>query len=119
MGIGLFSNKIVFIVLFVIYGFYTALTTGIERALVVEIVPETQKGSALGLHSAIVGLGLLPASIIAGVLWDLMGQSMPFIFGGIMAFITSIGIFIVLSKKNKKWWIDKNGRARYNATEST
>ncbi|GHV72965.1 MFS transporter [Spirochaetia bacterium] len=102
LGIGLFSNKIVFIVLFVIYGFYTALTTGIERALIVEIVPETQKASSLGLHSAIVGLGLLPASIIAGILWDLMGQSMPFIFGGIMAFITSIGIFILLSKKNIK-----------------
>ncbi|GHU39448.1 MFS transporter [Spirochaetia bacterium] len=99
LGIGLFSNKILFIVLFVIYGFYTALTTGIERALIVEIVPETQKASSLGLHSAIVGLGLLPASIIAGVLWDLAGQSMPFIFGGIMAFITSIGMLILLSKK--------------------
>ncbi|GHU23052.1 hypothetical protein FACS1894172_00960 [Spirochaetia bacterium] len=49
-------------------------TTGIERALIVEIVPETQKASSLGLYSALVGLGLLPASIIAGVLWDLMGQ---------------------------------------------
>jgi MFS family permease len=99
MGIGLFSDKRIFIILFVIYGFYTALTTGIERALIVEIVPETQKASALGLHAAIVGFGLLPASIIAGILWDLLGQSTPFIFGGVLAFITSIGVFVIFSIK--------------------
>jgi len=96
LGIGLFSDKTIFIILFVIYGFYTALTTGIERALIVEIVPETQKASALGLHAAIVGFGLLPASIIAGLLWDYIGRATPFIFGGILAFITSIGVFIIL-----------------------
>lgn len=97
LGIGLCSDKAVFIVLFIVYGFYTALTTGIERALIVEIVPETQKASALGLYAAIVGFGLLPASIIAGLLWDLMGQSTPFIFGGTLAFITSVGVFVVFA----------------------
>lgn len=97
LGIGLFSNKALFIILFIIYGFYTALTTGIERALIVEIVPETQKASSLGLYAAIVGIGLLPSSLIAGLLWDLIGQSIPFIFGGILAFITSIGVFIIFS----------------------
>lgn len=98
-GIGLFSDKPLFIALFVIYGFYTALTTGVERALIVEIVPETQKASALGLHAAIVGIGLLPASIIAGLLWDSINQSMPFLFGGTLAFITSIGVFIIFSAR--------------------
>jgi len=103
LGIGLFSDKTLFIVLFIIYGFYTALTTGVERALIVDIVPETQKASALGLHAAIVGIGLLPASIIAGILWDTVNQSMPFLFGGVLAFITSIGVFIIFSaKKNDK-----------------
>jgi MFS family permease len=102
LGIGLFSDKTLFIILFVIYGFYTALTTGVERALIVETVPETQKASALGLHSAIVGIGLLPASIIAGILWDNIGQSMPFIFGGVLAFVTTVGVFIVLSKNKIK-----------------
>ncbi|MCL2175171.1 MAG: MFS transporter, partial [Treponema sp.] len=100
-GIGLFSDKSLFIVLFIIYGFYTALTTGIERALIVDIAPETQKASALGLHAAIVGIGLLPASIIAGVLWDSVNQSMPFLFGGILAFITTVGVFIIFSTSRK------------------
>ena len=90
-----------FVLLFIIYGFYTALTTGIERALITEIAPESQKASALGLHAAIVGFALLPASVIAGVLWDFFGQSVPFIFGGVLAFITCIGVFMVLSVKEK------------------
>jgi MFS family permease len=101
LGIGLFSNKVLFIILFIVYGFYTALTTGVERALIVEIVPEEQKASALGLYAAIVGIGLLPASIIAGLLWNLMGQSIPFIFGGILAFLTSISVYILFTLYKK------------------
>jgi MFS family permease len=98
LGIGLFANKELFILLFVIYGVYTALTTGVERALVVEIAGDAHKASALGLHSAIVGLGLLPASIIAGLLWDRMGQPAPFICGGLLAFFTCICVFLLFSK---------------------
>jgi len=86
-------------VLFVMYGFYTALTSGVERALVVEIAGETQKASALGLHSAVTGLGLLPASIIAGFLWDYAGESTPFFFGATLGLITAAGVFIIFSRK--------------------
>jgi len=100
-GLGLFAHKTVFIALFILYGFYTALTTGAERALIVEIVPETQKASALGLHAAVVGFGLLPASVIAGLLWEHMGQAVPFIFGGSMALITAVGILIIFRHREK------------------
>jgi len=99
LGIALTANTGVFITLFVIYGFYTALTAGVERALIVDIVPEEHKAGALGLHSSIVGIGLLPASVIAGLLWEKIGPSAPFFFGGVLAFITCIGVFVVLSGK--------------------
>ena len=98
-GFALFTGKTIFIVLFVMYGFYTALTSGVERALVVEIAGETQKASALGLHSAVTGLGLLPASIIAGFLWDYAGESTPFFFGATLGLITAAGVFIIFSRK--------------------
>jgi MFS family permease len=101
LGIALMSSNIAFIALFVIYGFYTALTTGAERALIVDIVPPEHKAGALGLHAAIAGIALLPASVIAGFLWKQLGPSAPFLFGGILAFITCIGVFIVLSVKNR------------------
>ena len=102
LGIALLANNAAFIALFVIYGFYTAMTAGVERALIVDIVPEEHKAGALGLHAAIVGIGLLPASIIAGFLWEWLGPSAPFIFGGILAFVTCAAVFIILSLKPAK-----------------
>jgi len=103
LGIALLSNNVAFVALFVIYGFYTALTAGVERALIVDIVPPENKAGALGLHAAIVGIGLLPASIIAGLLWEWLGPSAPFLFGSTLAFVTSIAVFIILSvKKTEK-----------------
>ena len=101
MGIALLSNSIIFIALFILYGFYSAMTAGVERALIVDMVPPENKAGALGLHAAIVGIGLLPASVIAGFLWKWFGPSSPFLFGGGLAFITCIGVFIILSGKNK------------------
>jgi MFS family permease len=97
LGIALVAHNGAFIALFVIYGFYTALTAGVERALIVDIAPPQHKAGALGLHAAIVGIGLLPASIIAGFLWKGLGPSAPFLFGGILAFITSIAVLVILS----------------------
>ena len=102
LGIALVSSGTVFVALFIIYGFYTALTAGVEKALIVEIVPGEHKASALGLHSAIVGIGLLPASVIAGFLWQWIGPAAPFLFGGVLAFVTSVAVFIVLSGKARK-----------------
>lgn len=101
LGIGLLNTKSAFVILFVLYGFYTALTAGGERALIAEISPKDLKTSALGLHSAIVGIGLLPASVIAGFLWNNFGEAVPFVVGGILAILSSIAVFIVLNIKNK------------------
>ncbi len=99
IGIGLLSSRTAFWGLFVMYGIYTALTAGGERALIAEIAPSHLKSSALGLHSAIVGIGLLPASLIAGFLWDSIGQAAPFVLGGCLAVFSSISVYFVLSLK--------------------
>jgi MFS family permease len=101
LGIALIANSAAFIALFVIYGFYTALTAGVERALIVDIAPEEHKAGALGLHAAIVGIGLLPASVIAGLLWDRLGPAAPFLFGGVLAFVTGIAVMVILGKPGR------------------
>ncbi|MCE5210951.1 MAG: MFS transporter, partial [Deltaproteobacteria bacterium] len=52
-----------------------------ERAFISEIAPKELKGTLLGLHSTIVGIALLPASVIAGLLWNAFGSVVPFAFG--------------------------------------
>ena len=82
-----------------LYGIYYALTKGIEKAFVSELAPIEAKATALGFYHTIVGIGLLPASIIAGILFSLL-PSAPFLFGGGMAIITLI--ILTLFVKSKK-----------------
>ena len=99
VGIGLSGSMTVFWGLFALYGVYTACTVGGERALIAELAPPHLKSSALGLHAAIAGIGLLPASIIAGLLWDLVGEAAPFLLGGTLALFTCIAVIFILRMK--------------------
>ena len=66
-GFALASNRAVILAAFVLYGVYTAMITGVERAFIAEISPKELKGTMLGMHSTVVGIALLPASVIAGL----------------------------------------------------
>jgi MFS family permease len=68
-------------ILFGFYGIYYALTEGVAKALVADIVPQEQRGTAYGVFNAAIGFSALPASVIAGVLWQYINPSAPFIFG--------------------------------------
>ena len=100
MGFAFAYNKIFMIALFVLYGVYTAMTTGVERAFIAEISPQELKGTMLGLHSTIVGIALLPASAIAGVLWTSFGAEIPFVFGACLSLIAAF-VLIILMKDGR------------------
>jgi len=71
--------------LLAVYGLYQALTEGVTKALVSDLVAAHQRGGAIGLFYTASGLGQLAASIIAGFTWNIRladGQVMfPFAFG--------------------------------------
>jgi len=82
--------------LFGLYGVYYAATEGTAKALVADLVPDAQRGTAYGLFNAAIGLTALPASVIAGVLWQGLGAwggfgaSAPFFFGAVMALLAML-----------------------------
>jgi len=84
--------------LFGLYGIYYAATEGTAKALVADLVPDAQRGTAYGLFNAAIGLTALPASVMAGLLWQGagpwagFGASAPFFFGAGMALLAS-GMF--------------------------
>lgn len=82
--------------LFPTYGLYYGLTEGVERALVADFVPVEKRGTAYGLFNAAVGIGALPASLLAGWLWQVWGASSPFFFGAIMAFIATVSLNLIM-----------------------
>ena len=69
-------------VLFGVYGAHMALTEGVEKALIVDLAPAELRATTLGMFSTVVGVALLPASAIAGVMWDRLGPVAPFAVGG-------------------------------------
>ncbi|MBM3322568.1 MFS transporter, partial [candidate division WOR-3 bacterium] len=83
-------------VLFAAYGIFGALNEGLEKALVADLAPEEQRATFIGLHATLVGVGLLPASLLAGLLWSLAGPSAPFWFGGVLGLVAAIGMAVVL-----------------------
>jgi len=98
---GRFNSINIFIFLFMMYGFYSALTDGSQKAMISDIVSKDLKGTGFGAYHAVLGITLLPASLIAGLLYDKVNSNAPFYFGSVMALIATILmiIFTILDKK--------------------
>jgi MFS family permease len=82
--------------LFGVYGLYSGFTEGVEKALVADLAPAEVRATAIGLHAMILGIGLFPASFIAGELWEHLSPSAAFYFGSGMGIIAAIGLLLVL-----------------------
>lgn len=78
LGFGIASSVTWIWVLFILYGLYYAFTDGIQKAYIADIVPEGQRGTAMGTFNALTGMAVLPASIIAGYLWQSFGPEVAF-----------------------------------------
>lgn len=81
--------------LFALYGVFYALNEGVQRAFVADLSPAETRATAMGMYHTVVGLMALPASIIAGVLWDKIGIPAPFFFGSALSALACV-LFIVL-----------------------
>jgi MFS family permease len=80
------------VLLFVLYGVYYGLVEGVGRAFVADLVRDPGRhGAAYGLYHAVVGALALPASLIAGILWQGVGAfagfgpRAPFLLGAALA----------------------------------
>src|SRR5207248_5329009 len=84
-GFSLEQNIAAIIALFLLYGLYQGSFRSVGRALASDLAPEHLRASGIGWFSATVGLCQLIASVVAGVLWDLLGHTGPFIYGTVSA----------------------------------
>jgi len=107
LGMALASSAWQVWLLYALYGIYYAMSEGVARALVADLVATEQRGTAYGLFHAAIGLTALPASLIAGILWQGAGSwtgfgpSAPFIFGAIMALIAATGLILVFPQRTQ------------------
>jgi MFS family permease len=90
-----------------LYGVYMALTDGVGKAWVVDSVPETERGAALGYFYCLTGVSTLCASLIAGLLWDWAGPMFAFGFGALLSMLAAATLWSV-SYHEKQFRIRKN-----------
>jgi len=89
-------------VLYATYGLYYGLSYGTAKAMIADLVPENVRGTAYGTYSAVLGILDLPASLIAGVLWDGFpalgfkgfGAPAPFLFGATLALLAAVAMWL-------------------------
>ena len=87
--------------LFAAYGAYYAVTEGVSRAFVADLVPVDRKGTAFGWYYGVLSIFLLPASLIAGYLWSAVSPASSFYFGAAMSFAAAIGIGVFMKEENR------------------
>lgn len=96
LGFALASSPWHVWLLFLLYGTYYGLAEGVARALVADLVPENKRGTAYGIFHTVVGLTLLPASVIAGWLWNTISPAAPFYFGAGLALLAMVGLILLV-----------------------
>jgi MFS family permease len=97
---GLAHSSFFLWLLFPVYGMYMALTEGVGKAYISNLVPLEKIGTSFGAYQTTIGLCTFFASLIAGILWTYIGVMAPFLFGSIMAAISAL-LFVILEKKIK------------------
>lgn len=87
-------------VLYALYGAHYGLSYGTAKALVADLVPAERRGAAYGAYSATVGILDLPASLLAGVLWQGVGgwsgfgPAAPFWLGAGLAGVAAVALAV-------------------------
>jgi len=82
-------------ILYAGYGLYYGAFLGASSALIADLVPDYLRGTAYGIFNAALGVVAFPASLLAGLLWDWYGPSAPFVAGGALALLATIGLLMI------------------------
>ena len=96
LGFALAGSGTEIVALYLCYGVYYGLTMGTAKAMVADLVPVPLRGTAYGSYHALLGVINLPASLIAGLLWQGIGSwqgfgpAAPFYFGAATALAAAL-----------------------------
>lgn len=90
LGFGLSSAGWHGILLFLLYALYSAAFEGSSRAYLAQVIPASEKASAIGLYHTLVGLLLFPASALFGFLWQHFSSATAFFCGAAFALLAML-----------------------------
>jgi hypothetical protein len=88
LGLGLADSSGWVWVLLPLYGAFTALTDGVGKAWIADLLPASSIGTGLGFYYGITGMCALIAGVWAGLAWD--GGTVPLVISGSVALVLSL-----------------------------
>lgn len=94
-----FHSRITIILAFVAYGLHRGALEPVQKAFVSELSPKLYRATGIGTFQMVIGLLSLPASLLAGFLWELIGIWAPFLFASI---VSAAAILLLMFVKEAK-----------------
>lgn len=101
LGFAVVRTEAQLVAVFGLYGLFSALAEGPERALVADLSGETSRGRAFGLFHAVTGATLLPASLLTGLLWQRLGAGVALGTGAALALLASILMLAIVPETRR------------------
>jgi len=77
-----------------LWGLHLGMTQGLLTTMVADTAPVDLRGTAFGFFSLTSGLALLPASLLAGFLWDQFGAAFTFHAGAMFCGLALMGLIL-------------------------
>lgn len=97
-GFALFTSHEIIWAMFGLYGVYAAMTEGVSKAWISDLVPNERRGLAIGLQTMLTSIAAMAASVWTGTVWANLGGTIPLL---ITAVITSIlGLILIWMVRN-------------------
>ncbi len=96
LGLGVVTTSAWVWPLLALYGAFTALTDGVGKAWITDLLPPERHGSGLGLYQGVIGAGSLVAGIWAGLAWHGNGR-VPLIISGTV--VAALAILLLAGGK--------------------
>lgn len=93
------KSWIAIIIGFIFYGIHQGILDTVQKTFASELAPPAYRASGLGGFQMVIGLCALPASLIAGILWDTFGINAPFYFALCLTTIAAVLLLFVKERK--------------------
>lgn len=92
------------LILFAFYGLFYALTEGSGRAIIADLVPPENRGSAYAIYNTFIGLAVIVGGFWIGKLWDTISPHYAFTissYGSLLGFIILLAMFFIDRKQTQ------------------
>jgi MFS family permease len=94
-GFGLATDDVLVWPLMAVYGVYIAATDGVGKALVSDLSPAQDRATGQGMFKLATGGASVVASLVAGVLWQVVAPGAVFALGAVAALLSFAALVAV------------------------